>query len=267
MTTLSGLWVGRELPKSALLCIKSHLDHGFGFRLFVYPHLFSDLSSVPNGCEVVDANSVIYKEAIYKLKLFNSYAAFVDWWRYTFQYWVGAPIIDLDMICLRPWKLEHYAYYIPNKRQVIAGWLNFPKGTQLMLDLCNSFCFPNCIEKQADWIKKHHADKYNGDSTITVKEQLSRKRYGWCASDWLINGVKHYNLDEHIGVMRWYNLFPAGQYRQLFDGTVKPDDPRLDELNELHLHGHRIFSYGNTGIFAKYAADSVFGHLWNKHFG
>lgn len=266
MTALSGLWVGEELPKSARLCIKSHLDHGFGFRLFVYPHLWHDNVHVPAGCTVEDATEILGKELIYKQKTFNSYGPFVDWWRYVFQYRIGEPIIDLDMICMRPWELKHWAYYTADHRQVMIGWLNFPAGTQLLADIINSFHFPNCLYVQADWIKKSQARWYKGDSYKSLKEQLRNKWYGWGGSDWLVHGVRHYRLHRHIGEMLWTKYFPPDDWQQLFDGTISPDDPRLGELNELHLHGHRVFNYGNSEVLDTSPPHSVFMHLWNKHF-
>lgn len=168
---------------------------------------------------------------------------------------------------MRPWELKHWAYYAPGKRQVMIGWLNFPIGNQLMLDLYRSFHFPNQLDQQAEWIQKYHPDQYSDDAERPLKEQRQAKWYGWCGSDWIANGVKHYNMQDHIGMMLWSKYFPPSQWKSLFDGAIRPNDPRLRELNELHLHGHRIFNYGNAGIFNNSSKDSVFTHLWNKHFG
>ena len=267
MDLITTLWVGEELPRIPRLCLKSHLDHGFHMQLYVYPHLFKDENKVPAGCEIKNAEDILPSCMLYKQKSFNSWAPFVDMWRLAYALKHGGVIMDLDFICLRPWTpSEHWGYREAGER-VIFGLMNFPAKHQLMQDLLLMRLFPDCIEEQALWVQQYHADLFNAaNKNKPWKERMIGKNYLYASSPCFYTGVKYYGLMDKTAELMCLRYFPSHVWKRLYDGSVHIDDPDLKKCPELHLHGHRIFSYGNQKMQQEAAPDSVFLKLWTKHF-
>jgi hypothetical protein len=59
MALFQSFWHGKELPKPALLCLASFLDHGHCFYLYTYREI-----AVPRGVSVVDASQMLPKTLV-----------------------------------------------------------------------------------------------------------------------------------------------------------------------------------------------------------
>ena len=93
------LWVGRRLRWIERLAIKSYLDNGWRFQLYVY----DDVENVPDGCEVLDASAIIPAKAIFREGMNSgphagSIGAFSDLFRYQLLYKRGGMWSDTDVI-------------------------------------------------------------------------------------------------------------------------------------------------------------------------
>jgi hypothetical protein len=96
------LWVGRSLRWIERLAIKSYLDNGWRFQLYVY----DDLQNVPAGCEVLDASAIIPAKEVFTEGLGSglhagSVGAFSDLFRYRLLYERGGMWTDTDVINFR----------------------------------------------------------------------------------------------------------------------------------------------------------------------
>ena len=96
---ITSLWVGDKLNSLARLSIKSFLDNGYDFHLYVY----NDLPNIPDGCIIKDANSIIPQNQIFYVLNghHKSLANFSDIWRFTFLYDHGGIWTDLDNVILK----------------------------------------------------------------------------------------------------------------------------------------------------------------------
>ena len=265
-----GLWIGKELPLSAQLSIKSHLDHGFDYKLFVYDHLFTGKDTVPSGCRLEDANAIIDKAEIFKNKSWGSWAPFSDYWRCAYLAKYGGLWLDLDIVALNDWAPEHYFYSDDpsDKMALYFSMFNVPAGLPLMEDLLNSWKYPNILSKQAPWIQKNFAEEYDDDATLSIGEQRSNKHYGWSGSRWLRPGVEHYNLKDKVGFMPHNGLWPSSKWKQFFNGDITLDTPELNKCDIIELHG-AMFAAGTGSCGADKGAhpDSLFAQLWKCHMG
>ncbi|MBX9823531.1 MAG: hypothetical protein K2Y27_00915 [Xanthobacteraceae bacterium] len=96
------LWVGKHLRWIERLAIKSYLDNGWRFQLYVY----DDPRNVPDGCEVLDASAIIPEHEVFIEGLGSglhagSIGAFSDLFRYRLLYERGGIWTDTDVINLK----------------------------------------------------------------------------------------------------------------------------------------------------------------------
>jgi hypothetical protein len=94
---IQSLWIGPELSKLEQLCIKSYLDNGHEFHLYVY----EDVKGIPAGTTIKDANEILDKSEIFYYQN-KSVAAFSNLFRYTLLYKKGGYWSDTDCICIKP---------------------------------------------------------------------------------------------------------------------------------------------------------------------
>ena len=96
------LWVGPRLRWIERLAIQSYLNNGWRFQLYVY----DDPDNVPEGCEVLDATTIIPAKEIFREGMNSgahagSIGAFSDLFRYQLLYMRGGMWTDTDVINLK----------------------------------------------------------------------------------------------------------------------------------------------------------------------
>jgi len=99
---IQSLWVGSKISPIEQLCIKSFLDNGHQFHLYVYD---LNIEGCPRGTIFKDANEIIPSEDIFK-DVINGYTSFADWFRYNLLYERGGWWVDMDIICLKYFDME-----------------------------------------------------------------------------------------------------------------------------------------------------------------
>jgi hypothetical protein len=58
---IQSLWIGGHLSKVEQLCIKSFLDNGHEFHLYIY----DEVKNIPTGTIICDGNAILNKEDIF----------------------------------------------------------------------------------------------------------------------------------------------------------------------------------------------------------
>jgi hypothetical protein len=102
---IQSLWIGAHLSTLEKLSIRSFVDHGHAFHLYVY----QDLPDRPPGVVLKDANDILPQSEIFHYRDRNSVAAFSNVFRYKLLLERGGWWCDTDVVCLRPLDLadEH----------------------------------------------------------------------------------------------------------------------------------------------------------------
>lgn len=95
MVIVQSLWVGDRLSRMEHYSIKSFLNLGFTFHLYVY----EKVKNVPKGAVIKNANDIMKQNEIFSLK--SSFLPFSDIWRYKLLYDKGGYWVDLDMIAIK----------------------------------------------------------------------------------------------------------------------------------------------------------------------
>ena len=100
--TIQSLWIGTRLSTLEQLSIRSFLDHGPAFHLYVY----HDVVDRPLGVALKDANEILAESEIFEYPDRKSVAAFANIFRYKLLLERGGWWADTDLVCLRPLDLS-----------------------------------------------------------------------------------------------------------------------------------------------------------------
>ncbi|CAN5673865.1 glycosyltransferase [soil metagenome] len=126
-------WYGGELSPYEVLCLKSFLDHGHGFKLYTYKEF-----EVPIGVQRCDANEVLPESTVFFYKHYpevGSIAAFANQFRYALLSKFGGWWVDMDMICLADDIQAFETFYALEKPgRVNSAMLRFPAEHEAMID-------------------------------------------------------------------------------------------------------------------------------------
>lgn len=133
-----GLWIGARLSRLELLTIRSFLNHGHRFNLWLYDDLATPL---PSGTQVRDAASIVPAARIFRKRDADaasgvgqgSYGPFSDLFRYKLLHDVGGIWVDMDVTCLRPFDFEQpYVFRAHRIGGVVGNLIRAPRGAKVM---------------------------------------------------------------------------------------------------------------------------------------
>lgn len=161
-----GLWIGEELSNLELLTIKSFVQNGHEFHLWLYDPISTAL---PNGSIVEDAAQILPRSAIFryvrqcpipKENRFmpenfgkGSLAGFSDLFRYRLLFEKGGWWSDMDNTCLRPLDFkEPYAFKYRLRLGATGNLMKCPPRSELM-HKCFERTKQEVNENNTEWIK------------------------------------------------------------------------------------------------------------------
>ena len=130
--TIQGLWIGSGLSVMERLSIASFLANGHDYHLYAY----DDLSNVPAGAVIKDANEILPAARIFKYTNRPSYAGFANHFRYKLLFERGGWWADTDVVCLRQFDFRD-AYVFAGEwaaGQIVAnnGIIKAPAGSEVL---------------------------------------------------------------------------------------------------------------------------------------
>lgn len=148
---VNSLWIGKGFSLLEKLTMKSFIDHGYDFHLWVYSKELAKLC--PAGVKVCDANQIITSDRIFTYEgggdcRRGSLGGFSDLFRYYLLLSVDGIYVDMDVTCLSPFVIEgDYGFRPHSNVTAVANILKAPK---------NSDFLKRCIE-----LTENHIDKHN----------------------------------------------------------------------------------------------------------
>ena len=98
---IQSLWIGKPLSKLEQLSIKSFLDNGHEYHLYIY----DPVDNIPEGTIVKDGNEILDKNEIFYYKN-GSVSAFSNLFRFTLLFKKGGYWADTDLLCTKYFKFE-----------------------------------------------------------------------------------------------------------------------------------------------------------------
>jgi hypothetical protein len=135
---VNALWIGKKLGPIEELTIKSFVEYGHQFRLWVY----DELESETHGAVLYDANEVLSRNRVFRYpensainggRGGGSYAGFSDVFRYKLLADRGGWWVDMDVTCLRPLLFSEPYFFRNHARLLVVGnVMKVPACSELM---------------------------------------------------------------------------------------------------------------------------------------
>ena len=138
LPTVASLWIGGHLSYLEQVCLKSFVDHGHRTVLYTY----GTVTGVPDGVEVLDANTVFPNTNFIRHKKSGSPAIHADAFRYKMIESEDVIWIDADILCVRPWDMPRpyvFGWEKPGKLvcNAVLGLRPEAKTLALLNELCS----------------------------------------------------------------------------------------------------------------------------------
>lgn len=229
---IQSLWIGDALSNLEKLCIRSFLDHGHEFHLYVY----DEVGGVPSGAVVKDANKILLRDKIFRYRG-GSLAGFSNWFRYELLNRCGGFWADMDTVCIRPFDFADELYIqLCDDCLFTTSPLRAPPGHPLLREMI----------RRCESHRRREGSKFG---SVGGPRPLTR-------------GILKLNLQpqatsaSHMGAGAWNNYCD-----DTFRGGVADLSPRVYFLHFGNASaGKRIFDKN-----AKYDDDSLFEILKTRH--
>src|ERR1700753_1629847 len=103
---IQSLWIGEQLSKVELLCMKSFVDHGHEFHLYTY----GEIKNIPRNVKIMDARSIIGEDSIFTYEYGwakGSVSGFADQFRLLLIKKTGGWWVDMDVVCLKEFDFKN----------------------------------------------------------------------------------------------------------------------------------------------------------------
>jgi hypothetical protein len=220
---VNSFWHGSELTEIGTMCINSFIKNGFTFRLWTY----NKTIKVPKGCEVADASKILKKECLFKHKE-DSWVPFSIWFRFKLLYEKGGAWTDMDIICLRPFKLKTNTLCGEKDDYSSINFLSLSKNHLLALEMSTIWNYPSlkrCYDDNERKVIKKRISVY--------KFHQQREIIAWKFSgNETLNLIKNY---WNFNKMESHKIYPvkSKDFKSIFDGSLTLDD--IKDSNCIHI--------------------------------
>jgi hypothetical protein len=258
---IQGLWIGPRLTAFERLAIQSFLDHGHPFRLFVY----NEVQGVPEGATLEDANGILEESLSFPFREpGRSLAHFADWFRWELLFQRGGYWVDLDVVCLRPFRFTEpvvFGYQDPETPSV--GVLRFPPGHPFLDRMIERCINPHVIRPHDSWRRRMR-------KRFRTLRRASRAELFWGEA----GGPR--GLREELpgsGLERFgtpYTVFYPVHHQHwkcIYDDTLRRDLEFFADTHAIHLWNEVFRQYANRPQDGAFHPDSVFEQLKRRHLG
>jgi hypothetical protein len=215
-----GLWIGNNISQLEILTIKSFINNGHCFYLWLYKPVNNQL---PEGVICKDANTIILENQIFRYKYKNQFGhgkgslgGFSDIFRYKLLYEHGGWWTDMDVTCLKPLNFDQpYIFRTHNKLKLVGNIMKCPKHSLLMKN-CYEKAIYEINDENKDWhkpiqilvdeVKNQKLEKFihdlsNPDSWRLIRNLLIRKvniPMEWYAIHWVNEEWKRNQINKNI---------------------------------------------------------------------
>lgn len=241
---VNSLWIGDKLTLLEKLTLKSFVDHGYRFKLWVYTDQLE--KELPCDVELCDAREILPEERIFVYKnkgdcRGGSYGGFSDIFRYHLLYNKGGVYVDMDVTCLAPYNFDEQTYCLrPHKRCGIVG--NIIKVPE------SSAFIKSCIDST------EHVINEDNDTWILPVDIFAQQAYKYKLQQYIVPD-DYFGVDDADEIKRYkkQNYF---MYRKM--------------LPKYCMHWCRETSYGRWDVSQRYDWNkpqpfSIFYNLLLKH--
>ncbi len=234
LPTIVGFWYGSDLTWIEALCIKSFLDHGHRFILYL-PH---EVSGVPAGTEVRPASEILWPppfnlEEHERLRV----AVFSDLFRLKLCQKTNFIWVDLDAFCVKafnfvsPWVFGHsQTGEIPN------GVLRLPNHSDTLASMLEFVTSPNPTQPwRGARLKRINQSRIANGETWGI-EALP---WGCSGPKALSHFLRLTGEDEHAQDPNAFYPLAHDEMWKLHSPKVSNSEIERDGVYSVHIYGHQ----------------------------
>jgi mannosyltransferase OCH1-like enzyme len=250
--TIRGVWFASELTAIQQLCIKSYMDHGHEFHLYVA----GPTKGVPEGTIVEDANAYVSASERKKFP-HNSQAA--DLCRVLVVLEEGGWYVDLDTVCLRPFDFPEPYVFVSEDPSKYGK----QKSTKIPLTPCletvtNSI--PNNIFKApvGSPFLQHIADRIRSSDT------LNPGYWTVFGPDLFMEAIPKFHLEQYVKAPIVLDAANPNELYHLVDGNVRYNIS--EKSYAMHFRTSWWSGLFQPSLSAVHHPDSQFEQLKRKHY-
>lgn len=127
---VNAIWIGPRLGEVHVACLRSFLRFRHDVRLYCY----DDISDVPAGVEVMDANVLMPREALIRYPD-GSFAISANLMRYRMMSLGLGLYVDCDVFCLSPIEDGDYLIGFESNKEINNAVLKLPASSPVVADL------------------------------------------------------------------------------------------------------------------------------------
>ena len=247
MSIVQSLWIGGKLSNMEILSIKSFLDNGNEYHLYIY----DKVENIPKGTIVKNGEDIISKDYIFKYSN-GSYSAFSNLFRFYLLHKKGNFWVDTDIICTHKFDFtnkicifnEPDGYY--KEKTITSCVIKLPK---------NSILTYTAVELCKEGRKQVISNKVKWGLGLAILNEL----------------VKIFNLKNII--LDWRHIMVCGflDWRILINSKHKCHEKIYKNYNNLpqenkciHLWNEMWRRY-NIDKNKKFDSDSLYEYYKKKH--
>ena len=248
---IRGVWFASELTAIQQLCIKSYMDHGHEFHLYVA----GPTRGVPEGTIVEDANAYVSASERKKFP-HNTQAA--DLCRILVVLKEGGWYVDLDTVCLRPFDFPEPYVFVSEDPSKYGK----QKSTKIPLTPCLETvtnAVPNNIFKApaGSPFLQYIADRIRSSDT------LHPSHWTVFGPDLFMEAIPKFHLEQYITAPVVLDAANPNELYHLVDGKVRYDIS--EKSYAMHFRTSWWSGLLQPSLSAVHHPDSFFEQLKRKH--
>jgi hypothetical protein len=254
---IQSLWIGGRLSLLEQLSIKSFIENGHEYHLYVY----DDVENIPEGTVVKDANKIIDKSQIYKCSFIarnKNYCGFADVFRIKLLLEKGSYWSDMDVVCLKHFDFEdEYVFsseLTPQKNQVTnIGVIKSPKNSPFLNEVynhCLEMLEKNLVLSKKVW--QDCIDKYNLNRYVKSYDTFCKVNF-WQTNNFIKKDSKVFDTYDS-------NCYAAHLWNQIIN---REKDKVSLEKNAMK---RKILSKAIMDKDKIYSTDTIYGFWQEKYF-
>jgi hypothetical protein len=258
LLTVQMFWHGAPLSRVERLCIASFIAQGHPLHLYVY----ETPAAVPPGVQLVQAEEILPRAALFRHRRTGSLGPFSDWFRYRLLAQRGGIWCDADVVCLAPlvypqaeifgWQDAHY---------INNAVLGLPVGHELAAWMTAACAEPNRIlpyDSLGIRLRKRRRRYLDGNRREAV-------RWGEYGPKGLTQAARHLGYLDRAQPCSHFYPVRCEDWRVLFESRRDAELAWNSESRALHLWQEMMQRTPGFDKDGRFPADSPFEVLCGRY--
>lgn len=234
---IHALWIGDTLGKISQCCLTSFIRRGHS----VYLHTYGNITDLPDGVIISDANKIIPKEHIFKHKKTGSYAVFADIFRYKLLKYIDGIYVDCDVYCLKPLSIPKHGYLFGFEEddRINNAILSLPQKSQLLKHLIETITHKGFVP---EWYSTKAKNRLIWRSRIGLPKHISEMPWGVTGPDALSYFAKDCQVNNLAQDIDIFYPIHYNRISQLLTPHLTIDDITTHRTLCIHLYNEKLRS-------------------------